>query len=80
MDKETRRKGRNLYRTLNKAGGEGPFPAGDVPMSIFVPEYTVLAIVLLIFGYHALRELGSDARPGAHQAKKRQRTNENADR
>jgi Sec-independent protein translocase protein TatA len=49
-------------------------------MSIFVPEYTVLAIVLLIFGYHALKELPSDDGAEKKEAEKHQRTNENADK
>jgi hypothetical protein len=80
MDTGTRIKGRNLFRTLNKAGVEGPFPAGDVPMSIFVPEYTVLAIVLLIFGYHALKKPASDDGAKKKEAKKHQRMSENADK
>jgi hypothetical protein len=49
-------------------------------MSIFVPEYTVLAIVLLFFGYHALKELSSDDGPEKKEAEKHQRTGENADK
>jgi Sec-independent protein translocase protein TatA len=49
-------------------------------MSVFVPEYTVLAIALLIFGYHALKELGADEGSDAHEAKKHQRTSKNTGR
>lgn len=49
-------------------------------MSIFVPEYSVLAIVLLIFGYHALKELTAADGAEKKEVKKHQRTNENADK
>ena len=49
-------------------------------MNIFVPDYTVLAIALLIFGYHALKELFSDDGAEKKEAERHQRTGENADK
>jgi Sec-independent protein translocase protein TatA len=49
-------------------------------MSIFVPEYTVLAIALLIFGYHALKALISDDGAEGQEAKRHRRTGENTHR
>lgn len=36
-------------------------------MNIFVPEYITLVIVLLVFGYHMLKDLTSDDE--AHETK-----------
>ena len=52
--------GKKIVTFSTKQERDGGFsPAGDIPMNIFVPDYTVLAIALLIFGYHALKELSS---------------------
>jgi hypothetical protein len=45
-------------------------------MNIFVPEYIALAIVLLIFGYHALKKLASHDEPDGQDMKNHQRTRE----